>query len=101
MLALLIYALLPFAWLSTAVLIYAAHRPPRIGALTERAVIAIVIAMFLTAVAVIVYNTESDRALLAAEVARVAFRICVLMLGLVPVSWCVLWFLGRLGDGHQ
>jgi hypothetical protein len=101
MLALALYGLLVPAWLSTAILVWAARKPPRIGALTERAVIAVIIALFLTAIAVIVWNTDSESALFAADVARVVFRVCVLLLGLVPVSWCVLWVSGRLGEsGH-
>jgi hypothetical protein len=101
LLAALIVALLPFAWLSTFVLVWAARTPPRIGALTERAIIAVVIAVFLTAIAVIVLNTETDEAYFPAEVARVAFRVCVLGLGFVPIAWCALWLSGRLGEsGH-
>lgn len=97
LLAFLIFALLPFAWTSTVVLIWAARRKPRIGALTERAAIAFVIAVFLTAIAIIVWNTESDRILFPTEVARVVFRITVLGLGLIPVAWVILWWTGRLG----
>lgn len=97
LLAFLIFALLPFAWTSTAVLIWAARRKPRIGALMERAVIAFVIAVFLSAIAVIIWNTESERVLFPTEVARVIFRIAVLGLGLVPVAWVILWWTGRLG----
>lgn len=101
LLALLTYALLAPAWVSTAILLMAAWKRPRIGALTERAAIAFVIAVFLTAIAVIVYNTESDQSLFAVEVARVVFRVSVLFLGLVPVGWCLLWLAGRLGEsGH-
>ena len=100
-LAALIIALLPFAWMSTIVLVWAARKRPRIGALTERAIIAVVIAVFLTAISIIVYNTESDQALFAVEVARIFFRVSVLMLGLIPVYWFLLWLTGRLGEsGH-
>lgn len=96
-LAYLVYALVPFAWVSTAILWWAARRPPRIGALTERTVIAFVIAVFLTSIAVIVYNSESERFLFPTEVARIVFRVSVLIIGLVPVSWVILWASGRLG----
>lgn len=96
-LAALIYALVPFAWLSTAVLVWAARNGPHIGALTERALIAVVIALFLTSIAVIVVNTETDQSLFAVEVARTVFRLSVIGLGFVPVIWTLLWFTGRLG----
>jgi hypothetical protein len=95
-LALLVYALVPFAWVSAGILFWAARRPPRIGALTERSWIALVIAIFLTSISVIVFNSESGQTLLAVEVARVIFRASVVLLGLVPVSWVVLWASGRL-----
>lgn len=96
-LAVLVYLLVPFAWLSTGVLAYAASGKPRVGALVERTWIAFVIAIFLTTVAVIVFNTESDQALIQIEIARIIFRVSVLLLGLVPVAWVILWLTGRLG----
>ena len=101
LLALLIFGLLPFAWFSTGVLWWAKRKPPRSGALTERAVIALVIAVFLTSITVIVLNTEADRVFFPAEVARVAFRLSVLALGFIPIAWCVLFFAGKLGDGGE
>lgn len=95
-LAVLVYLLVPFAWISTGILWHAARMPPRIGALTERAAIAFVIAIFLTSIAILVANSQTDRAFFAIEVARFAFRISVLVLGLVPVGWVVLWATGRL-----
>lgn len=97
-LAILIYILVPFAWISTGILWHAARMPPRIGALTERATIAAVIAVFLTSIAIIVANTQADRAFFAVDIARIAFRVSVLVLGLVPVGWVILWATGRLGD---
>lgn len=96
-LAVLIWALVPFAWVSTAVLVYAARQRPRIGALTERSVIALIIAAFLTSIALIVLNTESGYVILSAELARSVFRVTVLLLGTVPFAWCLLWLTGRLG----
>lgn len=95
-LALLVYAMVPFGWFSAGVLWYAARQPPRIGALTERAAIAFIIAVFLTSIAVLVLNSEADAAYFGVEVARIAFRVSVLLLGLVPVAWVVLWVTGRL-----
>lgn len=97
-LALMVYALVPFAWFSAGVLWYAARKPPRIGALTERAYIAIVIAVFLSSIAVLVANSEAKSAFLGVEIARIIFRLSVLVLGFVPVAWVLLWATGRLGD---
>jgi hypothetical protein len=49
------------SWFSTALLVRAAWHRPRIGALTERAVIAVILALFGTACVVLVLNTESGR----------------------------------------
>lgn len=96
-LAVLIWALVPFAWVSTSVLVYAARQRPRIGALTERSVIALIIAAFLTSIALIVLNTQSGYAFLSPDLARSVFRVTVLLLGAVPFVWVVLWLTGRLG----
>lgn len=98
LLAVLVYGLVPFSVFSAAVLVWAARQPPRIGALTERAVIAVIIAVFISSIALLVYNTETGRTIIDQEAARIVFRVSVLLLGLVPVSWVILWLTGRLGE---
>lgn len=88
------------AWLSAYVLVRAAMPRPRIGALTERAAIAVLIAVFGTVSTFLVFNTESGRAILPSEAARVLFRLCLLFLLGVPAYWTWLYRSGRLGGGQ-
>ena len=75
--------------ISAGILGAAAYQKPRIGALTERAVIALIISAFLTAAAVLVLNTATDRGLFGLEVARLVFRLASLAIGFVPLAWLV------------
>jgi hypothetical protein len=86
------------SWFSTALLLRAAWLRPRIGALTERAAIAVILAIFWTVCVVLVLNTDSGHALIPLDVALVVFRICLLILLLIPTYWLWLYLSNRLGD---
>jgi hypothetical protein len=86
------------SWVSTALLLRAAWKRPRIGALTERATIAVVLAIFGSVCVVLVLNTDSGHALIPVEAALILFRICLLILLLIPTYWLVLYLTNRLGD---
>lgn len=85
------------SWVSAAVLLYAAHQRPRIGALNERAVIAVVFAVFGTFYTVVTINTTSGYALIPIEVARLITRALVAVELLIPAWWTWLWATGQLG----
>jgi hypothetical protein len=86
------------AWLSFLVLGRAATRRPRIGALTERAFIALVVASLGTVSCLIVLNTDNGHAFFTTEVASLLFRLAIIAVLAVPALWLVLWLTGRLGQ---
>lgn len=99
LLAGLVLVLVPFSWLSSLVLLRAARRPPRIGALSERAAIALAIAIMVTAGGLITFNRTADHAFFPVDVARIIFSLAIIAVGSVPVAWTILWLTGRLGEG--
>lgn len=99
LLSVLVVVLVPFSWLSAVVLLRAARRKPRIGALTERAAIAIAIAIMVTAGGLLTINRTTEHTLFPVEIARVVFSLAVIVVGAVPLGWTWLWYSGRLGDG--
>lgn len=92
-------ALAPFSVFSMLILVYEARRPPRIGALTERAVIAIDITVMVVSGTVLTVNRVTGYSLFPVDVARVLFLASLILLEVVPVVWTILLFSGRLGDG--
>lgn len=97
------FALAAFAiasWCSTALLVRAAIQSPRIGALTERAAIAVILSVFGSVCVILVLNTDSGQALFPLEVARIVFRVCLLALLFIPVYWLGLYLTNRLGGGR-
>lgn len=100
-LAALVIVLVPFSWLSAVILWRAARRPPRIGALTERAAIAVAIAVMVTAGGLITLNRSSEHAFFGVDAARVIFSLAIIVVGAVPVAWTALWFFGRLGESGK
>jgi hypothetical protein len=99
----LVIALTCFAiasWGSTFLLARAAYWHPRIGALTERAIIAFVLSVFGSASVVLVWNTESGQALFPVEIARTISRLDLFVLLLIPIAWLVLYATNRLGGGQ-
>ena len=81
---------------SAVVLVRAAMAKPRIGALSERALIAVVIAAFGLVYSAVAINTELGSALFAAEAARLGVRATVIVLLAIPAWWTVLYLTGRL-----
>lgn len=75
-------------WTTAVLLARLARRRPHIRALTERAVLAAVIALLTTAYTVVVANSVSH-ALMDFETARNAVRVAVFALGVYPMWW--LW----------
>lgn len=98
LLAALVVILVPFSWLSALVLWRAARQPPRINVLTERAGIAIAIAIMVTSGGLITINRNAEHAFFGVDAARVLFSLSLIVIGAFPVAWTVLWFFGRLGD---
>lgn len=89
------------SWVSAFVLVRAALPRPRIGALTERAIIAVVIALFVTVYALAALNTDAHFPFFDTDTVRFIVRIFVVILGLLPAWWTFLWLTGRLGEsGH-
>ena len=95
-LPLAIWALGIYAWLSAVVLLRAACQSPCIGALSERAVVAVVIAIFGTIYGVVVFNTEVGY-IVDMGTAIVVLRLAAVMLLCVPVWWSWMFITGRLG----
>lgn len=91
--------LLPFCVLSLVVLVWEARKQPRIGALTERAVIAADIMVMVLSGTVLTINRVTGYSLFPVEVARVLFLASLVLLEFVPVAWTVLLLTGKLGDG--
>jgi hypothetical protein len=101
LLATLVIVLTPFSWLSAVILWRAARQRPRIGVLTERAVIAVAIGIMVTTGGILTFNRNADHSLFGVEAARIIFSLAVVAIGIVPVYWTVIWFLGRLGEGKS
>lgn len=88
------------SWLSAIGLVYAASiASPKVGALTERAILGLIISAFLTVYAFVAYNTESGFEFFPFESTVALLRIAVLGLSMVAPVWLLLWWTGRLGDG--
>lgn len=87
------------SWASTFLLARAAWIKPRIGALTERALIGVMLSTTGTVGLVLRFNAEAGFPLFPLEVGRVIFVLSLLWLLVVPVSWLGLYITGRLGDG--
>lgn len=97
----IVFILTFLSWVSFVVLGRAAYQRPRIGALTERTFIALVIAVLGTFSCVLALNTDAGRPLLDAATASLIFRLVIIAVLAVPAIWLALWFLGRLGpSGH-
>lgn len=94
----LLFALTILSWVSFAVLGRAALQRPRIGALSERTLIAAIIAMLGTVACLIVANTDAGRPLFDAATSSLLFRLSILAVLAVPAAWLGLWLTGRLGS---
>lgn len=85
------------AWGSTALLVRAALRKPRIGALTERAILAFIISAYGTLGVLLLWNRESGFTLLPINVARDLFTASLFAVFFMPVVWLILFAANRLG----
>lgn len=95
---LFILAAAAIAWVSVVILARAARRQPRIGALTERAVIGAGAALFVTLKGLIAVHADQGFPFFDARTSETILRIAVLFLGLLPVYWLALYLRGRLGE---
>jgi hypothetical protein len=87
------------SWVSSAALVLAARRAtPRVGALTERANIAVLISIALTIFVVIAANADVGYPLWDQITGRRLLRLTILTVSLIGPSWLYLWLTGRLGD---
>lgn len=93
-----VVALAAIAVISAFLLVRAALERPYIGALVERAVIAVVIAAFGVVSAFLILNSETGRMLVPAQIASIIFRLTLLVLLAVPSYWTWLYWTGRLGS---
>lgn len=93
----LIVTLTVIAAASAAVLVIAARQRPRIGALTERAAVAVVIALFGAVYSLVAVNTELRSVFLTTDEGRTLVRIMVVVLLAIPAWWTFLYLSGRLG----
>lgn len=95
-LALGIWALTLAAWPAAIILVRAAYGA-HIGALTERAIVAVGLALFGTAYSFVVVNAELAP-ILDTRALVILVRVGVVGLLLLPLIWTGFYWLGRLGD---
>jgi hypothetical protein len=88
------------AWIATGILVTRAIRRPRIGALTERAFLSVLLALFGSVCVVLLYNRETGYSIIPIDVARGAFSGLLFLLLLVSPAWLLLLATDRLG-GRQ
>lgn len=86
------------ATFSAIILVVAASRKPRIGALIERAALGVLIAFFALVYGVVAWDTDLGRVLFSSEGARFLVRYAGVLLFTVPTAWTFLYLTGRLGD---
>lgn len=84
---------------SVVLLVQEANKEPHIGALTERAVIGIDIAVMVGSGVLITINRITGYSLFPIEVARFVFLGSLILLEFVPVFWLYLLLTRRLGAG--
>jgi len=99
----LVFALCCFtlaAWGSTLLLGRKAIRRPYIGALVERALIALLISVYVTLGTLLTWNRETGYALFDIEIARSLFTANLFGLAMVPTLWLLLFGTNRLGRGE-
>lgn len=88
-----------FSVLSAFVLVRAAFVKPRIGALTERAVIGVLLAFFGVVYTLVALDTELGRVVLTTDLSRFVVRCAVVGILSIPTYWTLLYWTGRLGSG--
>lgn len=87
--------------ISTVLLVGEANKRPRIGALVERAIIGVAIAVMVVSGSLLTINRINGYALFPIEAARNLFLASLIVLEFVPVLWLFLLFTRRLGDGGK
>ena len=92
----LIAVLTVVAVVSAAVLVHAAYIKPRIGALTERAIGAVVIAVFGFVYSIVAFNNQLALDWWTTEVSVFIVRCGVVTVLLIPAWWTFLYLSGRL-----
>ena len=92
----IIIALTIVAVMSAAILVRAAILRPHVGALTERAILAVVLAVFGVIYSTIALTTEFGWALFSQADGRAAVRMGVVALLSIPGFWTFLYLTGRL-----
>jgi hypothetical protein len=93
-----IWALTISAWMSAAVLVRAALIKPRVGALNERATVAVGVAIFGTVYSLVVLNAEVLHVIETSDAVNIV-RAAVVVVLLLPVWWTFLYLTHRLGGG--
>jgi hypothetical protein len=89
------------SWVSAIALVVADHHAePRIGALTERANIAVILSAGLTLFVVVSANADLGYPLWDQMLGRRLLRVTILILSLIGPVWLYLWLTGRLGNGR-
>lgn len=94
-----ILLLLPFLnWLVAATLIRLSIISPSIKALSERAGLAVLIAMVTTIYAFVALNTVSGLTFFDAPTVRTVVRLLIIGIGLYPLWWAWSYYTGRFRD---
>ena len=97
-LVVVLFALLPVInWPVAAILMRASLRRPAIRSLSERAVLAFLIALVTTVYSVIVINSTDGYPVLDRDTAQTVIRLFFLCLGLYPLWWLWSYWSGRFG----
>ncbi len=96
-LAAVIVVLTVVAWISAAILVHASRKRPRIGALTERATVAVVVAIFGTVYSFTVMNAQIG-AWVDVPTMVLVIRCAVILLLLMPAWWVYLYATRKLGS---
>jgi hypothetical protein len=89
------------ASISAAILVVKAMQRPFIGALTERAIIGVLLAFFGVLSTIVAWDTELGRVILSTDEARFVNRLAILIVLAIPTVWLLLYATNRLGDDGQ
>ena len=97
----IILVLALIGWVFTAILARAAWIRPRIPPLSERAIAGTVISSFVTVYGLVASNTDAGFFSFDASDAKAIVRLLVLVVGLLPIVWGVLYLSGHLGGTEE
>lgn len=93
-----LWFLTAMAWISFVVLGWAAIQRPRITSLTERTVLAFVLAVLGTVASLLRYNTDTGFAIFPQAVATLIFAVTMLAVLAVPLIWLLMFIALLLGN---